>query len=165
MGQIGALMPAMQMSTPPKAYLAGNFRHGLDDKNRLTIPSSWRSHFEKGTSFLAIPNPGGWVSVLPPIEADKLYEKFAAVPLSDTEAQTDINVFMASTQTFSFDSQGRIALNESLSAHAGLSGPKTEAVLVGGLNKFNVYNAERWDKAQTRSTADSQRSVMERFGI
>ena len=158
-------MPAMQMSTPPKAYLAGNFRHFLDDKNRVTIPSSWRGHFEKGTSFLAIPNPGGWVSVLPPIEADKLYEKFAAVPLSDTEAQNDINVFMASTQTFSFDSQGRIALNESLSAHAGLSGPKGEVVLVGGLNKFNVYNAERWDKAQASSTAASQRSVMERFGI
>lgn len=165
MGQIGALMPRMQMSTPSKAYLAGNFRHFLDDKNRVTIPSAWRGLFEKGTSFLAIPNPGGYVSVLPPIEADKLYEKFAGVPLSDTEAQNDINVFMASTQTFSFDSQGRIALTDSLSAHAGLSGPKSEVVLVGGLNKFNIYNAARWAEAEAASNSASQRSVMQRFGI
>jgi MraZ protein len=153
------------MSTPSKAYLAGTFRHYLDDKNRLTIPSSWRGLFAKGTTFLAIPNPGGYISVLPPAEADKLYEKFAAVPLSDTEAQNDISVFMARTQTLSFDSQGRIALNESLSAHGGLASPKSEAVLVGGLNKFNLYNATKWAEVETASTSASQRSVMQRFGI
>ena len=155
----------MQMSTPSKAYLAGNFRHFLDDKNRVTIPSSWRGLFAKGTSFLAIPNPGGYVSVLPPVEADKLYEKFAAVPLSDTEAQNDISVFMASTQNLAFDSQGRIALNETLSAHAGLTSPKSEVVLVGSLNKFNLYNAAKWAEVESASTSASQRSVMQRFGI
>ena len=165
LGRIGALMPLMQMSTPSKAYLAGNFRHLLDDKNRVTIPSPWRGLFEKGTSFLAIPNLGGYVSVLPPEEANKLYEKFAQVPLSDTAAQNDISVFMSGTQSFSFDSQGRIALSESLFGHAGLGGPKSEVVLVGGLNKFNIYNPTMWSQVEQESTTASQRSVMQRFGI
>lgn len=155
----------MQMSTPSKAYLAGNFRHLLDDKNRVTIPSPWRGLFAKGTSFLAIPNPGGYVSVLPPAEADKLYEKFAQVPLSDVEGQDGISAFMARTQSFSFDSQGRIALNETLFSFAGLGGPKSEVVLVGGLNKFNIYNPTKWSQVEQESTASSQRSVMQRFGI
>ena len=155
----------MQMSTPSKAYLAGNFRHLLDDKNRVTIPSPWRGLFAKGTSFLAIPNPGGYVSVLPPPEADKLYEKFAQVPLSDVEGQDGISALMARTQAFSFDSQGRIALHETLFSFAGLGGPKSEVVLVGGLNKFNIYNPTKWSQVEQESTASSQRSVMQRFGI
>ena len=158
-------MVPMPMSTPPKPYFAGNFRHSLDEKNHLTIPSSWRGLFAKGTTFLAIPNPGGYVTVLPPAEAEKLYEKFAAVPLSDTEAQNDISVFTASTQTLSFDSQGRIALNESLSSHAGITSSKSEVVLVGGLNKFNLYNTAKWTEVESASTSASQRSVMQRFGI
>lgn len=153
------------MSTSSKAYLAGTFRHFQDDKGRLTVPSAWRGLFAKGTTFLAIPNPGGYISVLPPTEADKLYDKFAAVPLSDTDAQNDISAFMANTQTLSFDSQGRIALNESLSAHGGLADPKSEVVLVGGLNKFNLYNATKWAEVESTSTSASQRSVMQRFGI
>lgn len=153
------------MSTSGKAHLAGIFRHFLDDKNRVTIPSAWRSLYEKDATFLAIPNPAGYVTVLPPLEADKLYDKFAAVPLSDAEAQDDLAAFMASTQSFTFDGQGRIALNESLSAHAGLAGPKGEVVLVGSSNKFNLYSPDRWALVAQKSTASSQGSVMRRFGI
>ncbi len=103
--------------------------------------------------------------MLPPEEADKLYDKFAQVPLSDVEAQDEISAFMASTQAFSFDSQGRIQLVDSLFAHAGLKGPKEEVVLVGGFNKFNLYSPERWAIAEQKSSPATQGSVMRRFGI
>jgi MraZ protein len=103
--------------------------------------------------------------VLPPEEADKLYNKFAEVPLSDVDAQDEISAFMASTQAFTFDSQGRIALSESLFSHAGLKGPKEEVVLVGGFNKFNLYSPERWAIAEQKSTPARQGDVMRRFGI
>ncbi|WED66146.1 division/cell wall cluster transcriptional repressor MraZ [Synoicihabitans lomoniglobus] len=103
--------------------------------------------------------------MLPPVEADKLYDKFAEVPLSDVEAQDEISAFMASTQAFKFDSQGRIALVESLFHHAELKGPKEEVVLVGGFNKFNLYSPARWAIAEQKSTPSSQGNVMRRFGI
>lgn len=153
------------MSTSGKSYLTGKFRHNLDEKNRVTIPSTWRSLFPKETTFLAIPNMGGYVTVLPPAEADKLYEKFAAVPLSDTEAQDEINAFMANTQAITFDSQGRIALSEDLFTHAGLKGPKQEVVMVGAFNKFNIFSPERWELTAQKSTSATQGDAMRRFGI
>jgi MraZ protein len=153
------------MVTLPKAHLTGVFRHYLDDKNRVTIPSQWRNLFDKETTFLAIPNPGGYASVLPPIEADKLYDKFAAIPHSDEESQDDITAFMAATQAFKFDSQGRISLSEILFNHVGLVGPKEEVVLVGSSNKFNIYSPLRWAQVEAKSTKATQADVMKRFSI
>ncbi|WP_221030984.1 division/cell wall cluster transcriptional repressor MraZ [Actomonas aquatica] len=153
------------MSSPRKNYFTGQFRHTLDDKGRCTVPSAWRKNFEKEDQFLAIPNPGGYVTVLPPAEADKLYDKFAEVPLGDTEAQDEISTFFASTQAFKFDGAGRLALMESLFSHANLEGPKAEVVLVGGMNKFNIYSSERWAAIQAKSTPATQGNTMRRFGI
>ncbi len=153
------------MSSPRKSYLTGQFRHTLDDKGRFTVPSLWRKNFAKEDQFLAIPNPGGYVTILPPAEADKLYDKFAEVPLGDTEAQDEINTFFASTQTLGIDGAGRVALSEFLFEHAGLKGPKDDVVLVGGMNKMNIYSSAHWAATQAKSTSATQRDTMRRFGI
>jgi MraZ protein len=150
------------MASTGKPFYTGLFRHSLDDKNRLTIPSAWRAAHDKEATFLAVPNPAGYVSVLPPAEVEKLYEKIAAVPLSDAEAQTEVAAFFAIAQTFSFDSQGRIALNEALMKHAGL---EKEVVLNGGFTKFNLYNPQRWAAVEQKSSPSSQADFMRRFGI
>lgn len=165
LGHIGALVTSIPMLTLPKAHLTGVYRHFLDDKNRVTIPSAWRNLFGKEANFLAIPNPAGYVSVLPPLEAEKLYDKFAEVPLSDEEAQDDISVFMSNTQSFKFDSQGRIGLSDGLFNHVGLNGPKEEVVLVGSANKFNIYSSARWAEVAAKSTRATQANVMKRFAI
>lgn len=145
-----------------KPFYTGLFRHTLDDKNRLTIPSSWRSAHGGEDTFLATPNPDGYVSVLPPAEVDKLYEKIAAVPLSDASAQAEIASFFAVTQAFTFDKQGRIALSDPLLRHAGIG---KDAVLSGGLSKFNIYSPERWALTEQKSSSASQADFMRRFGI
>ncbi len=153
------------MSTSPKRVLTGEFRPTLDDKGRFTLPAQWRKHFEKDDQFLAIPSSKGYVTVLPPAEVEKIYDKFAEIPLSDDEAQEEISAFFANTQTFSFDATGRMALSDFLCRHAGIKGPKDEVVLVGVMNKFNVFSTERWAETQAKSTAATQRDAMRRFGI
>lgn len=153
------------MSTSGKSNLTGIFRHNLDDKNRVTVPSVWRNLFEKEDTFLAIPNPDGYVTVLPPIEAEKLHDKFSAVPLHDTDGQDAITAFMAKAQAFKFDKQGRIALSDSLFAHVGLSGPKEEVILVGSATKFNLYNPEDWAEREAKNTSATVANVMKRFAI
>lgn len=156
-GTAGSLMASLG-----KSFYTGLFRHTLDDKNRLTIPSSWRAGHEKDAVFLAVPNPDGYVSVLPPAEVEKLSEKIAAVPLSDAAAQSEIAAFFAVAQTFSFDAQGRIALNDALLRHAGLA---KDVVLNGGFTKFNLYSPERWAAVEQKSSASSQADFLRRFGI
>ena len=150
------------MASLGKPFYTGLFRHTLDDKDRLTIPSAWRAGHEKDATFLAVPNPDGYVSVLPPVEVEKLSEKIASVPLSDASAQAEIAAFFAVAQTFSFDSQGRIALNEALRRHAGL---EKEVVLNGSFTKFNLYSPQRWALVEQKSSPASQADFLRRFSI
>ena len=150
------------MALSGKAFYTGLFRHTLDDKGRLTIPSTWRAAHVETDQFLAAPNPGGYLSVLPPAAVESLYEKIATVPLSDTQAQAEISAFFAVAQAFTFDKQGRIALNEPLLKHAGIV---KDAVRAGSLTKFNIFSPERWSTVEQRSSPASQADFLRRYQI
>src|SRR3954467_3738274 len=102
------------MAQPGKAFYTGLFRHNLDDKGRLTIPSAWRYAHEEADTFLATPHPDGYIAVLPPSEVAKLHEKFSNLKLSDAAAQAFAARFFSQTQGFSFDKSGRIGLTDDL---------------------------------------------------
>lgn len=150
------------MQLQGRILYTGNFRHNLDDKGRLTIPSAWRTAHTEADQFLATPNPDGYVSILPPPEVAKLYDKVANVPLADTEAQAEIAAFFSIAQAFNFDKQGRIALNETLLKHAGIT---KEAVLGGSLSKFNIYSPERWSQVEQRPGAGNPAGFLRRYQI
>lgn len=150
------------MAQPGKALYTGLFRHNLDDKLRLTIPSAWRYAHEAADAFLATPHPDGYIAVLPPAEVEKLHAKIAQVALSDGAGQDFAARFFAQTQSFSFDKSGRIGLEDALIAHAGI---KREAVLVGSLTKFNIYAPERWAKVEARTSGENFGDLMRRMGI
>jgi MraZ protein len=150
------------MPVPSPAFYTGLFRHHLDDKDRLTIPSAWRGAHSEGDVFLATPLPDGYISVLPPAEILKLHAKFADMALSDGAAQDFAARFFSVTQSFTFDKQGRVGLSADLLQHAGI---EKDAVLVGSLAKFNVYSPARWEKVQARTAGDNYGDVMRRLGI
>ena len=162
MGHFGGLCGDSFMATLGKPFYTGLFRHGLDDKNRLTIPSAWRAAHASDDAFLAVPNPAGFITVLPPAEVEKLYAKVAEVPMGDLEAQRDIAGFFAVAQAFSFDKQGRVALSDELRARAGIT---KDAVMSGILSKFNIYSPAKWDELAAATSPASQAGFMSRFGI
>ncbi|MDO8540937.1 MAG: mraZ [Opitutaceae bacterium] len=145
-----------------KTFYTGLFRHNLDDKGRLTIPSAWRYAHAEADTFLATPHPDGYVAVLPPAEVDKLHEKIGAMKLSDAAAQAFAARFFSQTQSFSFDKAGRIGLSADLLRHAGV---EKEAVLVGSLTKFNIYNPNRWQQEEARTAGENFGDVMRRLDI
>lgn len=150
------------MGQTGKAFYTGLFRHTLDDKGRLTIPSAWRGAHAEGDAFLAAPHPDGYVAVLPPAEVDKLHAKIAQMALSDGAAQDFAARFFAQTQSFSFDKQGRVGLNSELLGQAGIT---KDAVLVGALTKFNLYSPARWEKVEARTSGENFGDIMRRLGI
>ena len=145
-----------------KPFYTGLFRHTLDDKNRLTIPSTWRSAHAENDTFLATPHPDGYVAVLPPAEVDKLYEKTSQKALTDRDAQEAFAWFFAASLAFTFDKQGRIALTDELRKHADIG---KDAVLVGSANKFNIYSPARWEKVEQRTSGENFGDLMRRIGI
>ncbi len=121
---------------------AGEFRHNLDAKARLTIPSKWRFSGDEEALYLAFKDPNGCITVYPPKMVAQLKEKLSAVSIGDRKAQRAITKLLGSSETFTIDKQGRINLNDRLYEHAGIA--KT-CVLVGTVNKFSIWNPERYD--------------------
>ena len=150
----------MDLSGAPS--YTGLFRHTLDEKNRLTIPSAWRAAHGEADQFLATPHPDGYIAVLPPAEVAKLRAKIEAIPLSDGSAQDFAARFFAQTQALSFDKQGRIMVIGELLAHAGIS---KDAVIVGSLTKFSLYSPDRWSRVEQRTAGENFGDLMRRIGI
>src|SRR3954468_11300773 len=148
-----------QSGTP---VYTGLFRHTLDDKGRLTIPSDWRTAHASDDTFLATPHPDGYVAVLPPLEVEKLREKISAMKMSDAAAQTFTARFFSQTQSFSFDKSGRAGLSAELLKHAGI---EKDAVLVGSLTKFNIYSPARWQQEEARTAGENFGDLMRRLDI
>lgn len=148
-----------QSSTPE---YTGLFRHTLDDKNRLTIPSSWRFAHGENDTFLATPHPDGYIAVLPPAEVEKLRAKIAAIALSDGAGQDFVARFFAQTHSLWFDKSGRMNLSPELLQHAGVT---KDAVLVGSLTKFHIYTPARWEKVEARTSGENFGDIMRRLGI
>jgi len=150
------------VAQPGKTFYTGLFRHTLDDKSRLTIPSAWRYAHEESDTFLATPHPDGYIAVLPPAEVEKLYEKVAQKALTDRDAQEAFARFFALTLAFTFDKQGRFGVDGDLLKHADI---RKDAVLVGSLTKFAIWSPSRWQKLETRTTGEQLGDLMRRIGI
>ena len=156
------LLPHFHMATEGKVLYTGLFRHTLDDKGRLTIPSAWRHAHAAEEKFLATPHPDGYIAVLPPKEVDVLHAKISALKMSNAKAQAFAARFFSQTQDFSFDKAGRISLPAELLKHAGI---EKEAVLVGTLTKFNIYTPARWQQEEARASGEQFGDLMRELDI
>ena len=150
------------MSSSSRPRYTGHFRHSLDDKNRLTIPSGWRVAHSEEDEFVALPHPDGYIAVLPPSEVDRLYDKAAEKNLSDSEAQDVLTQLFSHALTVRFDKQGRIALTPELLEHASIT---KDAVLAGSLSKFGIWSPAGWDAKGQRMDNQTYRDLMRRAGI
>ena len=141
------------MSSNGTTFFVGEFTHALDSKGRVTIPAKWRISGGDNT-YLALPNPSGYITVYPPRMIERLEEKVSEANLSDTEAQSLLMELFSKADSFGCDKQGRINLNDKLLEHAGI---KKKAVLVGNFSAFAIWSEDQYAK---RESAD-QRNIFD----
>ena len=130
------------MGTTGTTFFVGEFTHALDSKGRVTIPSKWRIQGGENT-YLALPNPSGYITVYPPKMIERLEEKVAEASLSDPQAQSLLMELFSKADSFGCDKQGRINLSDKLLDHAGIKG---KAVLVGKFWSFAIWSESRRKK-------------------
>jgi transcriptional regulator MraZ len=140
---------------------AGEFRHAMDAKNRVTIPSRWRAR--DVDEFFAIPNlEAGFLMVMPPLEFKRVAEKVENdESLGRAERRRFIRQFSAKAQHLTSDKQGRMVLAEE---QCKLLKLQREVVLVGNYTRFEIWNPDNWRKT-TESDAPGFSHVLERAGI
>ena len=141
------------MEKETTTFFVGEFTHALDSKGRVTIPSKWRISGDENT-YLALPNPGGYITVYPPKMVGRLEEKVAEASLSDVRAQALFMELFSKAHSFGCDKQGRINLNDKLLAHAGI---KSKAVLVGNFSAFAIWSVGRYEKRP----AEDERNIFD----
>jgi len=128
-------------------FYAGEFRHQIDDKNRITIPARWRRN---GTAeeFIMVPEPNGqFLLVMSPDEFERISAAAENFPgVSPRDLRVYLRQLHAQAQHGSSDKQGRLLLPDDLCRKLELKG---EVALVGGRGRFEIWNLARRKRAHT----------------
>lgn len=134
----------MEAPETVQPIFAGEFRHAMDAKNRVTIPSRWRRG--EVDEFFAIPDlDGGFLMLMPPEVIRQVAKKVEQdARLTPPERRKFIRQFYSRAQHLMSDKQGRIVVPEEHCNQLKLRG---EVVLVGNHTRFEVWNPDRWKKA------------------
>jgi transcriptional regulator MraZ len=134
-------------------YYNSRFRHGVDEKRRVQIPAKWRPQ-KAAVELTLIEWPregvGSCVRVLPPAQMAKLMQSIDEMPNSDPKKVVLKRIIGSGSAQVSVDKAGRICLPDEM---ARTSGIKNEAVLVGMLDRFEIWNPERYEKVQAADAA------------
>lgn len=117
----------------------GEYNHTVDTKGRLIVPAKFREML--GDTFVVTKGLDGCLFVYPNEEWTNIENKFREIPLTTKDARKFSRFFFAGAADCEVDKQGRILIPSVLREFAGL---KKEVVLVGVLNRIEIWSRERW---------------------
>ena len=143
----------MDSDSQPRKFFAGEFRHSIDEKNRITIPSSWRRN--EGEDFIILPEPHDqFLLVMSPEEFARMS---AQAESDDTISARDRRIFSrqlhSRAEHGASDRHGRLVLPVDFCKQLGLKG---EVALVGGRGRFEIWNLQKWKRAHEEETPTYQ---------
>lgn len=140
------------------AMLLGEYKHNLDSKGRLAIPSKFREKLSSG----AIITRGldNCLFVFANKEWDLLAQKLMALPLSQSNSRAFVRLMLAGASDVLPDSQGRILIPDYLRSYAGL---KKETVITGLYNRMEIWNEDSWEKYKQKTESASE-EIAEKLG-
>ncbi len=131
----------------------GTFEHSVDEKGRLVLPALFRHHLaDRGflsqyDQCIGLWTPEGFEAV-----AARLTERVRAGEAS----QFALRAFAANAHEVKPDSQGRIMIPERLREFAGL---QRDVVIIGALDRVEIWDARRWREAAAGSDESLTRAV------
>jgi MraZ protein len=147
--------PAQRMdpAPPSERFYAGQFRHSIDEKNRVTIPSRWRR--DKIGELILLPEANHqFLLVMSPKEFARTS---STAESNENVTARDRRIFLrqlhSRAQHASLDRQGRLVLPEELCRKISLKG---EVALVGNGGRFEIWNLQRWRRAHEEETPTYQ---------
>jgi division/cell wall cluster transcriptional repressor MraZ len=139
------------VNSAPAPYLGQHVR-GVDH-GRVILPVEWRADGSP-RDFMVIVWPATtreYFLVLPPSRWDVLQKNLEGLSLTDEQAATVERLIGSSTFMKSLDSYGRLPLPEEVVKKLGI---ESEAMLIGRMNKFEVWSPSRY--AATLANPDAQ---------
>ena len=161
-GLISHDYPPMPGASSSSIRYTGEFRHGIDSKNRITTPSDWRSG-EGDEFYVRVHSSGGHIVVMPPAQLEKMVENIELRPgITVARRQELIRLLSSGARRCNADKQGRMVLPEEFCTAAQL---KAEVMLVGAFGQFEIWNTERWTAKQSAAQEDNLQELAGELGL
>lgn len=127
-------------------FFVGQYRHALDPKRRLTIPSDWRAIVGRPAQVFVIPAVGEkHLYVFPANALAPRLQRVHSISMADPQGRNYLRIMGSRSELLTWDTQGRIRVRDELLAYAGV---KSEAVLVGNWEGFEIWNPAAWTKVE-----------------
>jgi len=136
---------------------SSRFQHEVDEKRRVQIPAKWRPE-EPGVQLTIVVWPksaegGTCLRVLPPAQMAALMRDLKAMPNTDPN-KTVLKRFIGSGSVqVTVDKAGRITLPDEIARAAGIT---DKAVLVGLLDRFEIWSPERFQRVEASDAVMAQ---------
>lgn len=142
--------------------LIGEYKHNLDAKKRLSIPSKFRKELGEG----AVITRGfdKCLFVFPREHWNQLAAKLAGTPLAKQDSRSINRLLLSGAMEVDFDALGRILIPEYLKNYAGL---KKIAVVAGLMTRLEIWDDESWElqKTNLEKNADNIAEKLGEMGI
>ena len=135
---------------------SGKYYYTLDPKGRVIVPAPFREIISSNY------NPKLYVvndifdkclHIYPQEEWSKLEEKVRTLPKMDEDVKLFIRKVIGSAQEVEIDKQGRILVSAAQREDAGLN---SEIVIVGQLDKIDLWDRKEWDAVNDLSKIDKR---------
>jgi MraZ protein len=121
----------------------GTYRHKVDPKGRLPVPAPFRRALAaEGAGFLVLTLLDECLAAYPPAEWTRLEAQLSALPAFSRPVKALTRLLTSRAADCEIDGQGRILLPPPLRLATGLG---REVVVVGVLNRFEVWRPEAWE--------------------
>lgn len=118
----------------------GEYRHNVDAKGRLIIPSKFRDLL--GESFVISRGLDKCLYGYPMHEWQVIEEKLKLGPLSKRETRDAARFFFSGASEGEFDKQGRVNIPAALMGYANI---EKECVIIGVSSRIEIWSKENWE--------------------
>ena len=119
----------------------GEYHHNIDDKNRLVIPSNYRSNL--GETFIITRGLEKCLYIYTEAVWQKIVDKLASLPFTKKDARVFIRSFFSAAASCNLDRQGRINITSQQAIHANIT---KECVIIGANDRIEIWSKENWDQ-------------------
>ena len=131
----------------------GEYNYSIDQKGRLNIPAKFRKALDPKNSNTFVATRGFDPSLIlyPIIEWQKVEQQLLLLSSIKNKDRSFVRSIVRYATITKYDSQGRIQIPENLLEYSNIN---KEVLVIGMINKIEIWNKSNLDKIEKKSSND-----------
>ncbi len=143
----------------------GSYRHTIDEKNRLAIPSSIRKCMDEdteGNGFFVTPGLDKCLALYTPLHFTEISKKYNEQASTNRKARNFQRHFFSNSKKVDCDKQGRISIDPKHIDYADL---KKDVVIVGVMDRIEIWDKQTWDEVEAGNSENYEDDAEDLFRL